>query len=471
MILSVSIQINLAGGLPLKGMVQKSVKSLVLWGGLGSLLAAAGFMVIIGLSLKNIRSRIQKTEDLFRLIREKDLSALAKLPPETVRDALGAETADVLSTLGKLPETLGGFVSQNEETRRFLETGAGERQALVDHIQELASGISPELQEIELSADQTLGTLDGIEDHLRSLKDAADGQTRSIEQREEEIVRTAALVSSAAERIRENAGNAEVLRNKLLAGQEQVETLNNIIKNIAQDVERIMEITIIINQISEQTNILSMNAAIESAHAGSAGAGFAVVAEEIKKLAELTKENAGKIREELAEISGKTGSALTAGGESVQTFDAVTETVGLLAENLAALSASAVETSAAGGDMEAFIKDSAAATGRIQEDATDLIAHHHSFRIALEQIHHLSEKTRADIKEIHSGTQEAFENIEETQKKFLQNMEEAEKLKNLFSPDPPPSQTAETAARDPAPEGPALHKRGVAVKRPPRTVL
>jgi methyl-accepting chemotaxis protein len=344
--------------------------------------------------------------------------------------------------------------------------------------------------------------MDGIGDYLHSLKDAAGGQVLSMDSVEEAVSRTAALAGSMAARMEESAGKAEILQKRILGGQEQVQALNDAIKNIVREVEQIAEITLIINQISEQTNILSMNAAIESAHAGSAGAGFAVVADEIKKLAELTRENAGRIQEELAAISQKAREALKTSEESAQTFDAITGTVKLFTGDLAEISAAALETSAADGNIGAAIKDSAATSRRLMDGAADIMAHHQSFSIALEQIRRLSEKTRTEIRELHSGTQELVESIRAAQEKFLESLEETEKIKKAFPPTAAAPETAAAApstkappgtaatvppgtkaapdtaaapgteaARDAAGERPAFDERGVAVKRPPRSFI
>ncbi len=93
--------------------------------------------------------------------------------------------------------------------------------------------------------------------------------------------------------------------NHVETAYDEIVALKDQILSVVADIKDISNISDFINEIAEQTNLLALNASIESARAGESGRGFAVIAEEIKKLADSTKVSTGSIKSKIDNLTGE----------------------------------------------------------------------------------------------------------------------------------------------------------------------
>ena len=182
------------------------------------------------------------------------------------------------------------------------------------------------------SVSQTHTTMEEVVGSINRLNAHIESQSENISRASSAIEQMVANTRSVTETLVKNGNNVKTLMRASEVGRGGLQGVADDIQEIARESEGLLEINSVMENIASQTNLLSMNAAIEAAHAGEAGKGFAVVADEIRKLAENSGEQSKIISEVLKKIKGAIDK-ITGSTESVmRNFEEIDSSVKIVAE-------------------------------------------------------------------------------------------------------------------------------------------
>jgi methyl-accepting chemotaxis protein len=187
------------------------------------------------------------------------------------------------------------------------------------------------------SVTETNATMEQINSNIAKLNGHVEKQTESVSQSSSAIEEMLANIESVTRTLVKNAENVTALAEASEVGRSGLQEVSADIQEIAKESEGLLEINAVMENIASQTNLLSMNAAIEAAHAGEAGKGFAVVADEIRKLAENSSEQSKtisgvlkKMKSAIEKITGSTEAVLN----KFEAIDTQVKTVSDQEENI-----------------------------------------------------------------------------------------------------------------------------------------
>lgn len=195
----------------------------------------------------------------------------------------------------------------------------------IDNISREIEKASDTLSNEDASVVDTSNFVTEISKNITHLNAMIERQADAIAQAGASIEEMIGNIRSVTDSVEKMSTEFMDLNNATAEGVRKNLVVNELLETVLSQSKALQETNQIISSISSQTNLLSMNAMIESAHAGEAGQGFAVVAEEIRKLADTSAAQSKNIRENLKTIAENINKVVESANSSKSSFELVSQ--------------------------------------------------------------------------------------------------------------------------------------------------
>ena len=331
------VSLNKDGADAAAARTQQRTATAFTWGITATLVAAAVTLLLTLLMAGRISGRLHRTVAAVERIAEGDLQAT--LPPSS-QDEIGS----LIQSVGTMQNSLRQAISMTRDSAHQVADSAKELMRSSSEVRTSTAAASSAAAAIAANVEELTVSISHVSERTGDASQlAGDSDLQARSGRE-----TMGRLVSNMQQVDEVVGQAA----------QQIASLELQSENISR-------IVAVIREIAEQTNLLALNAAIEAARAGEAGRGFAVVADEVRKLSERTAQSTQEIATMVAEVQESTREAVTGIERGVSAVHASSDEANQASEIIGSLQEIAQQVAVIVSELDSALREQSMASAEV----------------------------------------------------------------------------------------------------------
>lgn len=399
---------------------------------LPSIIALMIFLgIVLGAFLARTIGNIRKTmENLSQ--GDRDLT-------RRLRSFSNDELGKMIQYFNSFLEVMDKIVGETQKKMRHLtETGSNmsvnttQTAAAIEEMSSNIHSIQGQINNQHSSVSSTEQAMGEITRNLDILSQSINDQAASIAQSSASIEEMVASIQSEAVSMNRLDKYFKDLKETARQGNSKVEDASEKITLVSKQSERLQEANQIISEIADQTTLLAMNAAIEAAHAGEAGRGFSVVADEIGKLAERSAEQSEQISQDLNQIITRINESVEGSRSASEAFSHMQEMIEEIGRLQMELKSAVEEQDAGGQQILEALQNMQKITRDVVNGSENMKMGEQAIQGEIGLLNQISEEVNQSIRELTTGTSEVNRAISNIQDISIENRESIEGLTSLL---------------------------------------